>query len=169
MASPYPPGLILRHKLFAVHHHRRGPSSRGDRSRATLLASLAPAFGAGRIRFVPPPTGPFALSVAGLERSLRALARDVRPQSPGRPPTLRLLASAPTQRAAAAPRRPRPPDGGHAPASVALFTHPTGSGDPGTDSARPQRAGPRLTRTLRTGTLPGGRSALWRAVALPHR
>src|ERR1017187_5017998 len=156
--------LILRHNLFAEHRRRRGPSSRGDRGRATLLASLAPAFGAGRRRFVPPSTGPSALSVAGLERSLRARAREVRP------PTLRPLAVAPPPRAAAAaPRWPRAHGGGHSPASVALFTRPTGSGDTGADSARPQRAGPRLARTLRTGTLSGGRSALWRAVTLPHR
>ncbi len=160
----------MRHNFFAEHHRRRGPSSRGDRGRATLFASLAPALGAGRSRFVPPSTGPSALSVAGLERSLRALARDVRPQSPGRPPTLRPLATAPTPgAAAAAPRRLRAHGGGHAPASVAPFTGPSGSGDPGAGSAGPQRAGPRLARTLRAGTLSGGRSALWRAVALPHR
>src|ERR1039457_869167 len=132
---PFWAHLILRHNLFAGHRRRRGPSSRGDRGRATLLASLAPALGAGRRRFVPPSTGPSALSVAGLERSLRALARDVRPQSPGRPPTLRPLAVAPTPRApAAAPRCPRAHGGSHAPASVALFTRPTGSGDTGADS-----------------------------------
>src|ERR1035437_1131473 len=95
-------GLILRHNFFAGHHRRPAAGARGVRGRAPLPAALAPALGAGRSRFVPPSTGPSALSVAGLERSLRALARDVRPQSPGRPPTLRPLATAPTQRAAAA-------------------------------------------------------------------
>ena len=37
-AVPSPLGLIFTHNLYAGHHRCRGPSSRGDRGRTTLLA-----------------------------------------------------------------------------------------------------------------------------------
>ncbi len=93
--------------------------------------------------------------------------------------------AAPTPRAAAAaPRRPRAHGGGHAPASVAQFTRPTGSGDTGSGSvdnpiprlpAHSARSPPialcpqRPPAVLRRGTAPAGQMGLFGTADPSHR